>query len=307
MKELESMIDVERDVQLKMFEFPPKSNSEPKGIIVLVHGMAEHIERYFDFANLLSDNDYYVYGYNHRGHKDSIKSYDDYGYIKNKNHFHILVDDLNIIIDRIILTHPNKPIYLFGHSMGSFVSQRFIQLYGKKVNGVILSASSKRKNSLLSIGAFLSKFVIRFKGENYRSKFLHKLAFAKHNRKIKDCKTDLDWLNRDEEEVQKYINDPYCGGVFAAGFYRDLFEGLKTINSNYELIPKDLPIFIIGGTGDPVGGYSNLLNDLVTTYKKIKMKNINYKFYDQARHELLLEINKDEIMNDCLNWFNNIK
>lgn len=279
-----------------------KENSEPKAAIILVHGMAEHIERYQGFAEKLTENDFLVYGYNQRGHKDSIASKEDYGYMSDKDNFMILVYDLFEVTEIVKNENPNLPIFVFGHSMGSFVTQRFVQLYGSKVDGIILCGSAKQPNGLLKMGTLIARLVIGLRGRRHRSKLLDNLTFGSYNKHFRPNRTAFDWLNRDEKEVDKYVEDEYCGGIFTATYFKDFLRGLSSINHNFELVPKNLPIFIISGTQDPVGGPVKLVTKLHETLKHMEIKDLTFKLYPDARHELLLEQNKEEVMTDCLNW-----
>lgn len=275
-----------------------------RAVVILVHGMAEHIERYDAFASRLARAGYVVYGYNQRGHKGTIQSKEDYGYMHDKDNFRILVADLYEMAEHVQKEHPALPVFIFGHSMGSFVTQRFVQLHGSRISGIILSGSAKYPNALLRAGITLSKAIVRFRGARHRSKLLDNLTFGKYNKHFRPNRTAFDWLNRDEAEVQKYIDDEYCGGIFTAGFFRDFFRGLKTINNNFELVPKELPMLLLSGSDDPVGGPVKLIKKLYETLRKLEIKDLEFKLYEGARHELLLELNKEEVMNDCLDWLN---
>lgn len=277
---------------------------EHKAAIILVHGMAEHIERYAGFAERLSKDGFIVYGYNQRGHKGTIANKDDYGYMHDEDNFMILVSDLYKMVKYVQEENPNLPLFIFGHSMGSFVTQRFIQLHGSKIDGIILSGSAKQPSIALRAGILLARLIIRFKGARHRSKLLNNLTFGNYNKYFRPNRSDFDWLNRDENEVKKYIDDEYCGGIFTAAFFRDFFRGLRAINHNFELIPKELPILLLSGSEDPVGGPVKLINSLYDTLRFMEIKDLEFKLYEGARHELLLETNKEEVMNDCLNWLN---
>lgn len=273
-----------------------------KGIVVISHGMAEHIDRYDEFALELCNHGYTVFGHNHRGHKDSILTDEDYGYMNDEDNFNILVSDLLEIINKVKEKYPNLPLYLFGHSMGSFVSQRFIELYGSKVNGVILCGSSKNPGFLVNMGIMLSKIVMNIKGRRYRSKFVNNIVFGSYNKKFKPNKTDSDWLNSNPTEVALYVNDKYCGGIFTVSYFYDFFRGLKTISQNYDLIPKKLPILIISGDKDPVGGYGKYITNLYTTLKNKEINDLEMILYKNGRHEILKEYSKKQTFNDVINW-----
>ncbi|HKM30399.1 MAG TPA: lysophospholipase [Bacilli bacterium] len=273
-----------------------------KGAILISHGMAEHIERYDDFAKELAQKGYIVYGHNQRGHKDTILSQQDYGYMGEGDNFEIMVTDLSEICEIIKEENPDSPIILFGHSMGSFIGQRFAQLYGTKIDGLILSGSSQNPNLLLSIGLLIAQITNKFKGRRYRSNLLNNLSFKSYNNVFKPNRTEFDWLNRDEKEVDKYVADPYCGGIFTAAYFKDFFKGLKDINANFELVRKDLPLLILSGGNDPVGGCGKNSTKLYNTYVKKQMSDLTFKLYDQARHEILLELCKEEVKNDIFTW-----
>ena len=279
-------------------------NQNNKAIVVISHGMAEHIDRYEEFANKLCDSGYIVFGHNHRGHKDSILTYSDYGYMSDEDNFSILVSDLHEIINKVKEEYPDLPIYLFGHSMGSYVSQRFAQLYGNMIQGVILSGSSKNPNLLVKLGMISSKIIMEAKGRRYRSRFIDRLAFGTYNSRIKNSKTEFDWLSRDEAEVNKYIEDKYCGGVFTVSFFYDLSKGFKEINQNFDLIPKRLPILIISGEKDPVGGYGKYVTNLYNTLREKEINDIEMILYKDARHELFKEFNKLQTYLDIIKWLN---
>ena len=265
----------------------------------------KHIERYDEFARELAEHNYIVYGHNQRGHKDTILSKQDYGYMGENNNFEIMVTDLSEICDVIKEEHPELPIILFGHSMGSFVSQRFAQLYGNKINGLIITGSSQNSNLLLSVGLLIARIICKLKGRRYRSNLLNDLSFKSFNKVFKPNRTEFDWLNRDEKEVDKYVADPYCGGIFSAAYFKDFFKALKDINANFELVRKDLPLLILSGGNDPVGGCGKGVTKLYQTYVKKQMSDLTFKLYDQARHEILLELCKEEVKQEIFNWLAN--
>jgi alpha-beta hydrolase superfamily lysophospholipase len=279
-------------------------NESPKAIIIIVHGMAEHIERYNEFANYLANNGYLVVGYNQRGHKGSISSNDDYGYMGKFDNFKVLVSDLNKIVEIEKISHPKSKIFIFGHSMGSFVTQSFVQNFNVKVDGVILSGSARQNTITLYFGLFLAVFIKLFLGRRHRSKLLHFLTFGIYNKQFKPNRTASDWLSRDNDEVDKYINDNYCGGIFSTAYFKDFFKGLIKINRGHHKIYTSLPILLISGAVDPVGGSSKFVRSLFNSFNKESIKDLDLKIYPNARHELLNELNKEEVFEDCLTWLN---
>lgn len=302
MKTEQRILNLSHEGAISCFKWENPNITNPQGVVLIVHGMAEHIERYVDFIKLLTDQGFVVFGHNQRGHKGSISSKDNYGYLGDFVTFETLVSDVNEIVDEIKKGFPQLPIFLLGHSMGTAVCTRFSQLYGKKINGIILSGAMKNPMLLLKMGAFFASLIKFLKGPKHRSNFIDKLTFQKYNSGFKPNRTAYDWLNRDEQEVDKYVNDEYCGGLFTVSFFKLFFQELQIISKNYELIPKDLPIFIASGSNDPVGGYSKDVTSLFEKLKQIQIKDVNFKLYDQARHEILLEQCKVEVRNDFINW-----
>lgn len=281
-----------------------KEESPTKGIVLICHGMAEHINRYDDFATFLSKNGYIVYGHDQRGHGMSLKSMADMGYMSDIDNFKILVSDVREMVNYISDKHPNLPIYLLGHSMGSFVSQRYIELFGTTINGCILSGSTLNKGLLINTGHFIAKTIVKFKGRRYRSKLLNNLSFGAYNKAFEPTRTNFDWLSRDEKMVDAYVNDEYCGQIFTASFFKDLLQGFKDIYRNIEIIPNDLPVLIFSGDKDPVGNAGKNVTKLYDKLVQTGIKDIQFKLYPDGRHEMLNEINRREVYNDVLNWLN---
>lgn len=279
-------------------------NIKAKGIVQISHGMAETAKRYERFAKVLTQNGYIVYANDHRGHGKTAGSVENLGYLAEKDGFEWLVRDLNDLSIIIKDENPSIPLFLFGHSMGSFVAQRYIMLHGKNLDGLILSGSNGTQGRVLDIGLLLAKREIRKHGRKNKSSKLNDLIFGNYNKAFKPTRTEFDWLSRDKDEVDKYIEDPYCGTIFTAGFFYDFLVGLKEIENkkNLNLIPRDLPIYIFSGDKDPVGRYGKGVINLFNRYKNQGVKDVRYKLYEGGRHEMLNEINREEVMEDVVQW-----
>ena len=284
------------------YKWTPKT--EVNAVVVLCHGMAEHIDRYEGFANYLASNNIGVIGYNHRGHKGSIIIDDDYGYMSDIDNFKAMINDLDLVIDFTKKEFPDKEIFLFGHSMGSFITQRYIELHANKLKGAIVCGSGLNPKAILNLGACLAKMIMKSKGRRHRSKFIDNMAFGSYNNKF-EKRTQYDWLNRKQDEVDKYIADPYCGGLFTVSFFYDFFNCMKDIQDNFDLIPKDFPILLVSGSMDPVGNYSKAVNALYEKLKHIGITDLKEILYQDARHEILLEIDHEETFNDVKSWLEN--
>lgn len=290
------------DVVLKGNFYIP--NDDIKSIVVICHGMAEHIERYDEFASFLANNNILVCGYDQRGHGKTLLSMDDMGYMSDNDNFNVLVNDLFEIVKFVKDKFPNLSVTIIGHSMGSFVLQRYIELYGTSIDRAILSGSSLNKGFMINLGYYIAKIITKFKGRRYKSKLMDNLSLGAYNKPFKPNRTKVDWLSTNKENVDKYINDELCGKMFTVSYFKDLLNGFRTINKNFELVPRKLPLYIFSGADDPVGNMSKGTKALYNKYNQINMENIELKLYPNGRHEMLNECNKAEVYSDVLNWIN---
>ncbi len=283
-----------------------EGNISPKGVIQIAHGMAEHIERYDLFAKALIQEGYVVYGNDHRGHGKTGKNASLMGFFAEENGFDLVVEDMLHLTNIIKKDYPNKPIFLFGHSMGSFLSRRYIQTYGDQLAGVILSGTGGNPGLIGQVGIGIAKLEMKRKGKRTSSSLMNKLTFGSYNKAFTPTRTEFDWLTRDDSEVNKYIEDPLCGGIFTAGFFYDLVSGVAKVNkhSTNINIPKDLPMYFLAGDKDPVGNFSKGILQAADMYIKLGIEDVTVKLYEDSRHEILNELNKEEVFMDVINWLN---
>ena len=275
-------------------------DATPIGIIQVTHGLGEHIDRYARFAARANERGFIVIGHDHRGHGDHG---DERGYFAPKDGWRLVVDDILRVQKYAEERFPGLPITLVGHSMGSFFAQYFAMIHGGRLSAVVLSASTWPSRPLAFAGNLLARLVCFFRDERSESPFLDKLGFGSHNKRFEPARTKLDWLSRDEAEVDKYIADPRCGGPFTAGLWRDLTSLLLRLGSDEAVnrIPSDLPILITGGSNDPVGGEDGM-GELALHLAQTMHSRIKVKIYPDGRHEMLNETNRDEVMADWLDW-----
>ncbi|MFA9397207.1 MAG: lysophospholipase [Clostridiaceae bacterium] len=295
------------EVEIYVNKWCPDENVKINGVVQIAHGMAETSDRYARFAEKLTQNGYVVYANDHRGHGKTAKDLDKVGILADSDGFKWVVDDMEQLFRTIKKENPNIPVFLFGHSMGSFLTQRAIMVFGNDLKGTILSGSNGKQGLMLDIGLMVAKKEVKKNGRNKKSEKLDGMSFGKYNDAFKPNRTKFDWLSRDNAEVDKYIDDPFCGDVFTAGFFYDFLTGLKSIENkdNLKNVPKDLPIYIFSGEKDPVGGSGKGVIKLYNTYKSLEIKDVTYKLYKDGRHEMLNEINREEVFNDIIEWLNN--
>lgn len=286
----------------------PNDRNDIRACIQLSHGMAEHIERYNSFAKVLVKKGFIVYGNDHRGHGRTAGDLKNIGYFADEDGWDKVVNDMHQLTNIIKDEHKDIPFFIFGHSMGSFLTRRYIQLYGNEIDGVILSGTGGNPGIAGRIGLMIAKREIKENGKRAKSPKLNKLSFGNFNKNFEPTRTEFDWLTRDEDEVDKYIEDPYCGEIFTGGFFYDMLLGLRELNKkdNIERIPKDLPIFLVSGDKDPVGKNTKGVLKAYNSYKKAGIINVKYKFYPGVRHEILNELNKKEVYKDIISWIESI-
>ncbi|GGA39042.1 alpha/beta hydrolase [Kroppenstedtia guangzhouensis] len=280
-----------------------KPDIPARAVVQIVHGMAEHINRYDAFASFLIQRGLVVYGNDHRGHGRTAGK-ENRGWFAEDQGFEQVVQDLYRLTQIIRREQPGLPLFLFGHSMGSFLARRIIQLHGDEYQGVILCGTGGDPGWLGRLGLRIARREVKKKGSQTPSPMMAKLITGGFNRRFRPRRTEVDWLSRDEREVDKYLEDSFCGGVLTAGFYRDLLEGLIMIHreENIQLTPKNLPILLISGEDDPVGDFGKGVRRVVQRYRRAGIKDLRCKLYTGARHELLNELNREEVVQDVINW-----
>lgn len=283
--------------------YAPVVKANAKAIVQIAHGMAERKERYEEFASFLAENGYAVFVHDHIGHGESVESDDYLGFFGEEDGWKNLVKDCNTVIKYAKETFENKPVVLFGHSMGSFVARAYTEMYDLDLKAAVFCGTSG-PNPAAGIAVKLADAVAKSKGNLYRSELINTLAFGAYNKKFKPQRTDFDWLTSDNEIVDKYVADKYCGFLFTACGYRDLFSVLKHVSNKnwYKRVRKNLPILLISGDADPVGEYGNGVKQVVADLKKTGHNDVEFILYKGMRHEILNEVERANVMNDVLNW-----
>jgi len=283
----------------KITVYKPFNIIKPDYILVIAHGLAEHSERYYKLCKFMYENNILAYAIDQPGHGKYCNSLGTWP----TDGFMVAVENINMLIANIQTQFPNNKVVLLGHSMGSFISLAYIEKYGSKVDLCLLSGTNDAQPKVLaSIGKFISSSICKISGRDKPSKLLDTLSFGSYNKAFKPNKTNFDWLSKDSNEVQKYIDDPLCGFISSAGLFSDLLDGLSYIykDENIINIPKALPIHLFGGSNDPVGDFSKGLTALETRLKNANINNITKKIYEENRHECFNETNYLEVMNDTL-------
>ena len=277
-----------------------------KGSVVVLHGMAEHHGRYNEFADFLNSNGYDVFLYDHRGHgKD--KKYEELGHFANDGGYRLVISDAISVLKYITNNNRGNSLILFGHSMGSLIARCVLAEFDA-VDAAIIAGTTQQPWLRTHFGCFLASCTKVLKSPDYRSPFLANQTTGYKDFARISNRTKFDWLTRDNTIVGQYINDPYSGYVCTSSFYYDLIK-LTQLASSSKLIKKvrrDLPILVISGTDDPVGDYGQGVAKYYALLQKYGFINSNCVMYEECRHELLNELNKDEIQSDIVKWIDEV-
>ncbi|MFP3977091.1 alpha/beta hydrolase [Marinobacter sp. KMM 10035] len=273
------------------------SPNMPRSVLVIAHGMAEHADRYADFARWLTQRNIAVVTMNHRGHGPACTA-DQLGHYSDTGGWEKVVDDLNRVLLDTRARFPGIRLALLGHSMGSFIAQSCAQQYPASLDMLILSATNRIHRPQLWVSGILINGIRRFHGKHHRSPTIAKMSFGKFNRMFKPNRTDCDWLSRDTAEVDKYIADPFCGFECTTGLWHDFIQGMLTIKPS--TWRKDLPVHLFSGTDDPVGEMGKGIARHFEAIRQAGVKDTSLRLFEGGRHEMLNETNTDEVREHIL-------
>ncbi len=283
-------------------------SGEYKAIFQISHGMVEYIERYEDFACFLTDNGYLVVGHDHLGHGHSVSRPEDLGYFTENNPSDVLIEDMNQLREIIQKDNPDKPYFMLGHSMGSYMLRKYLAKYNQNLRGAIICGTGYASDAKTKFGLRVAKILSKMKGSHYRSKFYEKLTYGKSYKTFDMTGIDpsKSQLTRDIEIVKKYNSNPLCSYIFTMNGYRGLLEAVyfSCQQENVNKIPNKLPIFIISGSNDPVGDLGAGVKKVYDMFFKSGKVDLTYKIYEDYRHEILNEIGKEKVYEDILAWTN---
>ena len=278
--------------------------SDPKAIVQIAHGMVEHVERYEEFAEFLNENGILVAGNDHIGHGLSYTAEKNKGYFAKEKGDIIPLQDIHRLTLLLQKKYPDIPCFLFGHSMGSFFTRRYLCMYPNEIDGAIICGTGWQPEVVLKSALAVVKAETLVKGDHHRSVLIDKLAFGSINKHFEPAKTSKDWLSRNTAAVEKYIADDKCGFIFTLNGYRTLFRNMLLAQDRDRLqnMDEDLPILFISGEDDPVGDFGKGVKKAVNAFRESGMENVECILYPACRHELINELNKEEVFQDVLEW-----
>ena len=303
---------------------------EVRAVLQLSHGMVEFIDRYKPLAEnlaargilvtgntlllqpqsraealrrFLAEHGFAVVGHDHLGHGGSIRTKEDYGYFGEPDGNRALLEDLHAVTTLTKQLYPSVPYFLLGHSMGSFYARQYLCEWGDELDGAIIMGTGYQPKALVQLARTICRVLAVFHGWHYRSKLVARLSFLGYNKGL-EGRTAHDWLNRDPVEVDRYRADERCTFIFTLNAYYSMFSGILRLYDPALLarVPKDLPLLFLAGDADPVGEQGAGVKRAVKSLLDAGVKNIEVKLYPSARHELLVELNREEVFADIGDW-----
>ncbi len=276
---------------------------QPKAVVQIVHGVAEYVERYDHVAQFLTQHGYVVCGEDHLGHGRTAKP-EEYGWFADRGGWDLISADVHKLRQLQGEKYPGILYFLVGHSMGSFLTRTFLCRWPGEVDGAVLSGTGQESAFNVTMGRLLSGLICKTKGSRYVSPMLDNLSLGGYNKKFKPNRTSADWISRDEEVVDTYLKDPLCSFKPSAGMFHDMMGGLQYISSQQALarMDKNTPIYFFSGDKDPVGAMGKGVHKVYGFFEKQGVRDLSLKLYPEGRHEMLNELNRDEVKQDLLAW-----
>lgn len=299
--------------EIKIFTINSKADSlplsvlyayaeNPKAILQLCHGMTEHKERYIPFMTFMADNGYNCYIHDMRGHGASVLSPEDLGYFY-ENGSKACIDDLLTINEYIRANHPELPIYMFGHSMGSLEVRTYAKYHDDTISGLIISGSPSWV-SAIPAGKILIKLLKAIKGERYRSALMDGMVSGAYNKPYAhESSSSHNWISKNPDNVIAYDTNPLCGFTFTLNGFSTLMNLMTETYSKtgWKMSNSRLPIYFISGGSDPCRGKEKDFEKSVQNMKNVGYTDVSVKLFPGLRHELLNEKNPERIHADILN------
>lgn len=277
---------------------------DPKAIVIILHGMGEHKERYLDYAKWMASHDYAVYVHDHRKHgKSIVEEEETVGIFSAEDKWEYVIDDVHYVVKDARKNLPGKDIIILGHSMGSVIARRYISKYSQVPKAVVLSGTTPIVNFSQTILPLAMGRLCNLFRRNSPSKFLAGLLNKPLNENYTEPRTQFEWLSKDEKVVDAYIEDPLCGYPYNARFYIEFFKALRKINKTDNISDtRNIPILFISGKDDPVGEYGEGVEDVYKLYMGHGFFEVRLKIIPNNRHEILNEPEKLETYQTILEW-----
>lgn len=281
-----------------------KPEKEVQMILQISHGMIEHIRFYEEFALCLTRQGIMVVGHDHLGHGRSAQTREDFGFFAEKDGYIFLIQDLHRVRRWVQARFPDVPYFMMGHSMGSFMLRRYLTVFGDGLSGAVIMGTGHPPKILAAAGLLISHAASLCLGASYRSRLIQDGFRAAMNHRFLPLHTSMDWLSSDNEQVDRFLSDPYTDFLFTLSAYRDLLRMIWE-SENRKLIgriPKNLPLLLISGKEDPVGEFGKGVKKAFAEFKRAGCTDVKAVLYDEMRHELVIEKNRIKTARDISCW-----
>ena len=274
----------------------------PRGVVQIVHGVAEHIGRYDPVARFLAAHGYVVCGEDHLGH--GLTAGGRFGCFGPKNGWDRVIRDVRRLRELEGEKHPGLPYVILGHSMGSFLARTYLIRWPGTVDAAVLSGTGQESAAAVAGGKALAGFLCRTRGPEYVSRLVNDLSLGAYNKAFKPNRTPSDWLSRDEAMVDLALSDPLCNFMPTVSMFRDMMGGLRFIadRGNLARMNRDTPVYFLSGDSDPVGSMGAGVRKVEGMFRSAGCKDVTVKLYPGGRHEMFNEINRQEVFDDLLAW-----
>lgn len=278
-----------------------------KGVLQIVHGMLEYIERYNELAEHMAQEGYFVIGHDHLGHGESVNGSEELGYVEEKGAAD-WVKDMEVVRKMAVACTPKVPYFMLGHSMGSFLVRRYLIYHGDRIDGALLMGTGQPPHTLVKAGlAAVELFNLRSGGKGH-SRFLDLMTCTGYAKKYPDNAHNGSWISRDPQILIQVLTDEKQHFRFSINAYKALFETIDEVITPKRAarMPKDLPILILSGGDDLVGERGKGVRRFEKMLQKVGMKDITCILYPENRHELIHDLDKQQVMYDIREWCNTI-
>ena len=293
-----SMLGTDGEITLRGFNW---TTENPTKNLIIVTGMEEYAGRYDGLATYLNDFGYNVVSLDHYGQGQTAGEIAKLGKTI-KGAYEFSIENIHKLVEQLKKEN-GLPTYVFGHSMGSFIVQAYIQKYSEDVvKAVIMGSNGNNAKTLFKFGALLTKMKVNDSNWNKPAPLFQKISFSSYQKHFPEHENA--WLSVNKDNVEEYTRSKYCGYGSSMGFYYEFMKGNSKLYNKKSLqnIRKDLPILVISGKEDPVGNYGKGPTNLSKLYKKLGITNVELKLYPEIRHEILMEDNKEEIYKDVCDF-----
>ena len=279
-------------------------DGEPKAIVQIAHGIAEHIDRYRPFMSFLAENGYLAVGNDHLGHGKTLRNSSEQGFFAESNGWDYVVADMDTLHDLMKKDWPKIPYVFFGHSMGSFLTRTYLIKHPDKYDAAIISGTGHQARAMVLGGYAAASFFVWKDGAHTVGTKLNDIAFGSYNKGYENPRTIYDWLSRDPAVPDAYAADPLCGFVATNGLFRDMMGGIKYITDpkNIKTMNKKPPVYFMSGDADPVGENGKGVTNAYKAFCKAGLHDVTIRLYPDGRHEMLNETNKEQVYQDILSW-----